>query len=171
MAFTRSWDETQPDGSEAASDIDLEIRKVKEDIRERLEDITTFGTGTDPLELDASAVEAKAPVFYGLYDDNQSAGSKVTSEGRGKLVAINFSGDTDGSGFVTIDVGEFTESLDITVSSILHVAATQASSQGISALSSGVSPGGDTITVECVDDTGSAVASTTVNLAILMVVA
>lgn len=171
MAFARSWDETQPDGSEAASDIDLEIRKVKEDVRERLEDITTFGTDADPLELDQSAVESKAPVFWGSYDDGQSAGNKVTSEGRGKIVAIDVTAQTDSNGVVTIDLGEFSEALDITVSHLLHVAAFSTGGSNGTVAQPSSSGASDVIGVTFYDNAGTAVASTDVTFVVVVVVA
>lgn len=60
MAFTRSWDESLPDGAvTAAADIDLEFRKLKEDIRERLDDISTFGSDQDPAVLKGATPRAR----------------------------------------------------------------------------------------------------------------
>src|SRR6266542_803436 len=48
MAFTRPWDESVPTGAEQASDIDLIFRNLKQDLRERLDNVVTDFT-SDPI--------------------------------------------------------------------------------------------------------------------------
>ena len=61
MAYSKSWDETQPDGSEAANTIDSEIQDHKIAVRERMNDILSNAWETDasdPKLLDGSAFAA-----------------------------------------------------------------------------------------------------------------
>jgi hypothetical protein len=60
MVYNIAWDETQPDGSEAANTLDTEIQELKESIRERLEDVIDDWTvdGTDPKTLNGAAFSA-----------------------------------------------------------------------------------------------------------------
>jgi hypothetical protein len=53
MVYNIAWDESQPDGSEAANTIDTEIQQLKESIRERLEDLIPDwdDDGVDPKVL------------------------------------------------------------------------------------------------------------------------
>jgi hypothetical protein len=53
MVYNIAWDETQPDGSEAASTLDTEFQEFKESIRERMNNILDSTTawetdGDDP---------------------------------------------------------------------------------------------------------------------------
>lgn len=50
MAYTRSWDETVPAGTSAASSIDTLIQNVKTDLRERL--VTAFGLAAGTTDFD-----------------------------------------------------------------------------------------------------------------------
>lgn len=49
MPYTRSWDETEPDGSEAASNIDNLMRDEKVDLRERFETTLVDDMTADPI--------------------------------------------------------------------------------------------------------------------------
>lgn len=77
MAYTNNWDETDPDGAVvAASDIDREIRQVKVDVRERLEQVIpgfgddsvdpkVMGEGTARLTVDTSGNRPSTPSLEG----------------------------------------------------------------------------------------------------------
>lgn len=169
MAFARSWNEAQPDGSENASDIDLEIRNLKVDIRERLEDITSFGTDADPMELDASAVADAAPTFYGAYDDSQAAGNKVTAEGRGKLLAVNVSATTDSNGIVSIDLSEFSEPFDLTDNNTTAVATSFSGVSEIATITAWATAS-DTVSVQLFDDTGATINNSAVQFIVFILV-
>ena len=65
MAYTRTWDNATPTGAEAANTIDDIIRDIKEDIDERMNDLTagsTPGAGDgwtqDPVSLQLVQVDA-----------------------------------------------------------------------------------------------------------------
>jgi hypothetical protein len=63
MVYNIAWDETQPDGSEAANTLDTELQELKESIRERMNNILDSTTawetdGDDPKLLDGAAFPA-----------------------------------------------------------------------------------------------------------------
>ena len=59
MAYTKTWDESQPDGSENANTIDTEIQDVKFSMRERLEDLFPRWSddSEDPKTFDRARVK------------------------------------------------------------------------------------------------------------------
>lgn len=50
MAYTRSWDESLPDGSEDANTIETIIQNLKVDIRERMNDLVDDWPNDDPQQ-------------------------------------------------------------------------------------------------------------------------
>ncbi len=65
MPYTRVWNITSPPGSAQASTADDEIRNLREDIEERMDDITAAGglwSADDPILLDNTNVGAQTAV-------------------------------------------------------------------------------------------------------------
>lgn len=93
MAYTRVWNETTPVGSTAqASDIDLIIQQLKQDIRERMNTIVTDWT-TDPI---TSAFPARGVSVYNSALHSASVSPMVWNTARYDTDAFHVGG-TGGS--------------------------------------------------------------------------
>jgi hypothetical protein len=79
MAYTRDWDETEPDGSTVDADtIDTVIQNLKSDISERVDDLfgTDLASDQDPLaltKLGTAAVVASSQIKPTLYAAGNSS--------------------------------------------------------------------------------------------------
>jgi len=106
MAYTRSWDDTKPTGSEAANTIDDLIRELKEDIHERMDDLVVDWTD-DPVVLQAQAASWKGRKYS--YQDLQSPGNKAVSPNDIKsILHLSFSGVTDSAARIVLNLNEIT---------------------------------------------------------------
>lgn len=178
MTYAQAWSDVLPDGSEAASDIDLIFRDLKIAIEERMDDLVGAGNWEDdsiqPKTVAASG-SGGTGIVTAYYDDSAGAGSKVTREvGDGSTLFVRLSGTTDASGQLTLDLTEFTSSglvIPFSVGGVHFVpvlsqsATSTAPRHVIATIASHATSGpGGSLTLTVYDSSGATVNSTAVEL-------
>lgn len=206
MVYSRAWDEAAPAGSVDANTIDTEIQNVKEDVRERMNNIVRDwdDDSVDPKPIkiatgvfDDRPAEALPPdtgegyfatdlsTIY-FFDGTQwvrftpnmlaveqnldgVGGAQVTLEETvDQVVSIRFSGTTDGSGDLLIDLTEIADYLGTETGALEHrhyFSRTQTVHLFIE-----VSFTSNTATIRAFDVTGIAVTSTSIAGSLLLFV-
>lgn len=104
MPYTNPWSDTDPPGSQAANTIDDELRQLRLDIHERMDDIVADWTA-DPVVPVGGASAGSFGVQYG---DLGVPGSKASEYiGIVSTLTINWiNGSTNSVGEVTINLNE-----------------------------------------------------------------
>lgn len=97
MTYTRTWDESQPPGSQAPSNIDDDFRALKVDIRERMNDILAAGhkwdTGTSaPIQVDPAGIAGGTGLHYwigaaDIYGSTHNPAAGTVSDSANHLLA------------------------------------------------------------------------------------
>jgi len=106
MAYTNPWSDTDPPGSQNANTIDDELRQLRLDIHERMNDIVDDWED-DPVVLAAGGAGGSLGECL-FYSDAQSAGLKFNAEDEVvRWLGIRYSGTTNSIGAVTINFNEF----------------------------------------------------------------
>lgn len=116
MAHTNSWSDNTPLGSDAADTMDNNMRQVRLDVAERMNDILGSNNWRtqDPVTLPGLLTAFKFAKRY-RYDDLQSAGFKAVEPASLRaLLIIRYSGTTDIAGNITINFGALFETYDLT---------------------------------------------------------
>ena len=102
--YTNEWSNDVPSGSEQAKNIDNHFRRLRLDIFERLTSV--FG------DLDADPLVFQAPDRHmvAFYDGNAAGGARVEQYVQAtKKLSLRYSGNTDNTAFIYIDLDEFTD--------------------------------------------------------------
>lgn len=104
MPHTNPWSDTDPPGSQAANTIDDEIRQLRLDIHERMDDIVVDWTA-DPIVLAGAGAVVSSK--RATYQDSLSAGSKVSAlaDIQGMMFVV-LTGTTNSSGVITFNFNE-----------------------------------------------------------------
>lgn len=103
MPYTNPWSDTDPPGSQAADTIDDELRQLRLDIHERMDNIVEDWEADPVVPLAAGGVVKSAI----QYDDLNSAGVKaLNDETILASLTLHYSGVTDSVGAITINLNE-----------------------------------------------------------------
>lgn len=97
MAYSRTWDETTPDGAaDDADTLDTSIQDVKEDIRERLEDVFGMDMVTDPqlpTKFGPTVTVAGSQLHQSIYNAGNSGTSLTIDFSNGNFQKITLTGN------------------------------------------------------------------------------
>lgn len=103
MPYTNVWTDTDPPGAQAANTIDDELRQLRLDIHERMDDVVVNWLA-DPVVIDPTATGFKGRDF--AYDANaggNKAGSGVDIK---SILGLRVTGTTSSTGLIAINLND-----------------------------------------------------------------
>lgn len=103
MPYTNVWTDTDPPGAQAANTIDDELRQLRLDIHERMDDVVMDWLA-DPVVINPTATGFKGRDF--AYDANaggNKAGSGVDIK---SILGLRLTGTTSGSGQIVVNLSD-----------------------------------------------------------------